>query len=155
MASVRFRQSVCAAIIPPMNPAMPHTARVPLKQCVGQIQKYACILRKHPRIQLVMRSTQIKVAFIFSSSPTNTFSLIDSMFLDSEAFKYLTNLFKSVEDQDVTVAFYGPYAFLLGSTPQVVEVTENHLSKIKFKLSSGYYLLVICQKRRKRHGWHT
>lgn len=38
-----------------------------------------------------------------------------------KAFKYLANLFKSVEDQDVTVAFYGPYAFLLGSTPQVVE----------------------------------
>ncbi|XP_037269503.2 cytochrome P450 4V2 [Rhipicephalus microplus] len=38
-----------------------------------------------------------------------------------KAFKYLANLFKSVEDQDVTVAFYGPYAFLLGATPPVVE----------------------------------
>lgn len=38
-----------------------------------------------------------------------------------KSFKYLQGLFKSVEDQDVTVAFYGPYPFLLASTPQVVE----------------------------------
>ncbi|KAH9361476.1 hypothetical protein HPB48_004581 [Haemaphysalis longicornis] len=43
------------------------------------------------------------------------------LFLNPESFKYLQGLFKSVEDQDVTVAFYGPYPFLLASTPQVVE----------------------------------
>ncbi|KAH6945450.1 hypothetical protein HPB50_008504 [Hyalomma asiaticum] len=39
-----------------------------------------------------------------------------------KAFRYLKGLFESFEDQDVTVAFYGPYAILLGATPQVAEV---------------------------------
>ncbi|XP_077504609.1 cytochrome P450 4V2-like [Amblyomma americanum] len=47
-----------------------------------------------------------------------------------KAFKYLHNLFKSVEDQDVTVAWYGPYAFLLGATPPVIEAVLGHRKNI-------------------------
>ncbi|KAH7981263.1 hypothetical protein HPB49_022808 [Dermacentor silvarum] len=38
-----------------------------------------------------------------------------------KAFRYLKGLFKSFEEQDVTVAFFGPYPILLGATPQVAE----------------------------------
>ncbi|XP_049515930.1 cytochrome P450 4V2-like [Dermacentor silvarum] len=38
-----------------------------------------------------------------------------------KAFRYLQDFFKSLEDQDVTVGFCGPYPVLLGSTPQVGE----------------------------------
>lgn len=47
-----------------------------------------------------------------------------------KAFRYLKGLFKSFEDQDVTVAFYGPYAILLGATPQVTEAIFSSTTNV-------------------------
>ncbi|XP_065284630.1 cytochrome P450 4V2-like [Dermacentor albipictus] len=44
-----------------------------------------------------------------------------------KAFRYLKGFFKSVEDQDVTVAFYGPFPVLLAATPQVAEAILGDL----------------------------
>ncbi|KAL1441203.1 hypothetical protein MTO96_031251 [Rhipicephalus appendiculatus] len=47
-----------------------------------------------------------------------------------KAFRYLKGLFKSFEDQDVTVAYYGPYAILLGATPQVAEAILGNTKNV-------------------------
>ncbi|XP_077558056.1 cytochrome P450 4V2-like isoform X1 [Haemaphysalis longicornis] len=64
--------------------------------------------------------------------PKHSFSLLIDMYkqmaamdpglgIKVKSFKYLQGVFKSIEDQDVTVAFYGPYPFLAACTPETVE----------------------------------
>ncbi|XP_077560928.1 cytochrome P450 4V2-like [Haemaphysalis longicornis] len=64
--------------------------------------------------------------------PKKSFSLIIDMYkqiaamdpsLDMKVrcFNYLRGMFKSIADQDVTVAYYGPYPFLVACTPETVE----------------------------------